>query len=137
MNRFQVIRRSDGAPVYEYQHDERLELDLFPSDEYDHVLVPAQPTQNPTRYGGRRWLTKVEFVDLIGPQAYVAILAMAKNAPEIEAWVKLMELATPNEDGTSVNLDDRRTIDGVHAIGAVLVAAGVVTEGWAEEVLRG
>lgn len=88
-------------------------------------------------YGGRRKLTKLEFISLLGDAAYVAILAMARESVQIEAWVRMLELATPNSDGTSVDLDEVRTIDGIQAIGAVLTAQGVVGEDWAAGVLNG
>lgn len=39
--------------------------------------------------------------------------------------------------GTSVDLDDQRTIAGVTAIGGVLQQMGVVDATWAEGVLNG
>jgi hypothetical protein len=48
-----------------------------------------------------------------------------------------MELATPEPDGTSIDLDDPRTQAGVQALGMVLEQQGVVSADWAEGVLRG
>lgn len=81
-------------------------------------------------------LTKQEFFDRLGQAAVAAILTMAKQSVEVEAWVKRLDLATPDPDGTSVDLGDPRTVAGVHAIGAILVQSGVVPAGWADDVLH-
>ncbi len=44
-----------------------------------------------------------------------------------------MELATPEDDGTSINLDDPRTQGGVQALELI----GLIGEGRAEEILNG
>lgn len=134
---YHVIRKADGEQVYGYGHDFALDLDMFPFSDYDHIPVaePEPPVQ--TMFGGRRRLTKLEFVALLGQAAYVAILAMAKQSIEVEAWVKMLELATPEEDGSSVNLDDPRTQAGIVGIGGALGQAGVVGADWAQGVLNG
>lgn len=108
------------------------------SDAYAAAPDPEAPPD--TRlFGGRRRVTKLEFVQLLGGQQYGAILAMAKQSIGIEAWVKLLELATPESDGTSINLDDPRTQGGVQAIGQALQQAQAVEDGsaWAAGVLNG
>ena len=80
-------------------------------------------------------LTKQEFFDRLGQAAVAAILTMAKTSVDIEAWVKRLDLVTPEADGTSVDLEDPRTIAGVTAIGAILEQNGIVESGWAESVL--
>jgi hypothetical protein len=101
------------------------------------VIDPDVPPEPVTMYGGRRRITKLEFVELLGDAAYAAILTMQKQSVQVEAWVKKMELTTPDADGNSVNLDDPRTQAGVMALGMMLEAEGVVAEGWAEGVLNG
>ncbi len=137
MNEYRVTRKSDGAEVYRYWHTEPLDLDLFPFAAHDHTAIEPEPEPVPTVYGGRRRVTKLEFVELLGDAAYGAILAMAKQSLQVEAWVKKMELATPEPDGTSIDLDDPRTQAGVQALGMVLEQQGVVSADWAEGVLRG
>lgn len=135
---FSVIRKSDAKQVYEYQADTPVEWSDFPFAEFDHVeLVGDAIATSSTLYGGRRRLTKQEFLDLLGDAAVSFILAAAKQDIEIEKWVKRLDLTTPDPDMTSVDLDDPRTIAGVTAIGAAMVAAGVVSDDWAAEVLRG
>jgi len=104
-------------------------------------VAPPDPEHPPDtrKFGGRRRVSKLEFVQLLGDQAYGAILAMAKQSIAIEAWVKLLELATPESDGTSIDLDDPRTQGGVQAIGSALQQAQAVADGaaWAAGVLNG
>lgn len=134
---YKIIRKADGEPVYEYQHTEALDMDIFPFADYAHI-EQVEPEQPPvTMLGGRRRVTKLEFVALMGQEAYVAILAMAKQSIEVEAWVKMLDLATPEGDGTSVNLDDPRTAGGIQSIGAALEQLGAVQTGWAQGVLNG
>lgn len=88
-------------------------------------------------YGGRRRLSKLEFIELMGDAAYVAILQLAKTSVEVEAWVKKMEFTTADSDGASIDLDDPRTQAGVVSIGTVLHGMEVVPADWAEGVLNG
>lgn len=101
------------------------------------TLAPDAEPPVPTVYGGRRRLTKLEFIALLGDAPYVAILAMARASVEVEAWTKMLELATTDADGASVDLDEPRTIAGVRAIGAALQQQGVVDGAWADGVLNG
>jgi hypothetical protein len=101
------------------------------------VIDPDVPPEPITVYGGRRRLSKLEFVELLGDAAYGAILTMQKQSVQVEAWVKKMELTTPDAEGNSVDLDDPRTQAGVMALGMMLETEGVVAEGWAEGVLNG
>jgi hypothetical protein len=103
------------------------------------VYTPESPEPEPDSrmYGGRRLLTKLEFIELLGDAAYQGILIMAKASIQIEAWVKKMELTTPDADGYSINLDDPRTQGGITAIGTALEMQGVVGADWIGEVLNG
>lgn len=99
---------------------------------------PDVPVEIDTRkYGGRRMLTKLEFIELLGDAAYPAILTMAKASVQIEAWMKKLELTTPDADGYSINLDDPRTQGGITAIGMALEMQSVVGADWISGVLRG
>lgn len=138
MNRYIATNRDTGEAV-EYEAATPQAEHLGADWVLESVSVAQGTASEPdTRvYGGRRRLTKLEFIALFGDAAYVAILAMARESVQIEAWVRMLELATPNLDGTSVDLDEARTIDGMQAIGAVLAAQGVVGETWAAGVLNG
>jgi hypothetical protein len=101
---------------------------------YEFLPGPDGPEPEPQPvYGGRRRLSKLEFIDLLTDAEYVTILAAAKESVQIEAWIKKMELATPDQDGTSIDLDDPRTQGGVQALELI----GLIGNGRAEEILRG
>lgn len=100
-------------------------------------IAPDAPPVVPTVYGGRRRLTKQEFFDLLGNAAVGFLLTAAKSSVEIEAWIKRLDLVTPDPDGTSVDLDDHRTIAGTMQLGQLMFANGVVPEDWAQGVLNG
>lgn len=102
------------------------------------VVAPAPEADPPppTVYEGRRRLTHQEFLNLLGV-AFVPILALAKQSVEIEAWVMRFQVATPDESGYPINLDDPLTIQGLNALEPILVAQGVVQIGWAQGVLNG
>ena len=136
MSIFAVIRKSDGAEVYRYSNDVPVEWDGMPFADFDHVLV-EEPTPPSPPVPPKPRLTKLQFIDRLGDAAYMAILAMSHENLLVEAFIKRFEMTTPDPDGTSIDLDDPRTVAGVTAIGAALVEQGVVTNGWAEEVLNG
>jgi|WetSurSiteA1Bulk_404760.scaffolds.fasta_scaffold45880_2 hypothetical protein len=94
--------------------------------------APDAP-QDTRKYGGRRRLSKLEFIELLTDTEYVTILTAAKESVQIEAWIRKMELATPDDDGTSIDLDDPRTQGGVQALELI----GLIGEGRAEEILNG
>ena len=98
------------------------------------TVEPAPGVPTDTRvYGGRRRLTKLEFLGLLTDEEYVGILMAAKQSVQIEAWIEKMKLATPEADGTSVDLDDPRTQGGVQALEVV----GLLAAGRAEVILNG
>lgn len=101
------------------------------------AVAPDAPPTIPTVYGGRRRLTKQEFFDLLGNNAVGFLLTAAKSSVEIEAWIKRLDLVTPDPDGTSIDLDDPRTIAGTNQLGQLMFANGVVPEDWAQGVLNG
>lgn len=99
----------------------------------DHILLEDIPLELPAHI----WLTKQEFFDKLGRDAVNFILSASKTNVDMEAWVKRLDLVTPNADGTSVDLRDPRTIAGIHAISTIMVSLGVVSETWKDEVLNG
>lgn len=136
---YNVIRKSDGEEVMRYcaeQITEQVNENLFAQADYDHVeyieggAVSTAPT-------GPRRLTKLGFVAKLGNDAFGFVLTAAKASVEMETFLKMVELATPDADGTSIDLDDERTIYGVTQLGAALEAQGIVQPGWAQEILNG
>lgn len=135
MGTYVVTAKSDGAEVSRYSAVQVMG-DEYPLDAFDHTPLPDDPADAAPPAGPRR-LTKLQFVDLLGDAAYATILGLAKTEVAIEVFVKRFEMATPDDDGTSISLDDPRTVAGITAIGGVLVAMGVVSDTWAQEVLNG
>ena len=101
------------------------------------TVAPDAPAVPETMYGGRRRLTKQEFLDLLGDAAVTFILSAAKTDIEVEKWVKRLDLTTPDPDGTSIDLGDPRTVAGVATIGAAMASLGVVSAEWVQGVLNG
>ena len=137
MPTYRVIRKADGSEVTRYcagQVTEQINESFFALADYDHVEFVEDA---PVVTAGPRRLTKLEFVAKLGNDAFGFVLAAAKTSVEMEAFLKMVELATPDADGTSIDLDDPRTVYGVTQLGAVLEAQGIVPAGWALGVLNG
>jgi hypothetical protein len=125
--------------VTEYEANQPQELHRgegwWLEDVSEGIPSPEDAAQPPDtrRYGGRRRLSKLEFIDLLTDTEYATILGAARESVAIEAWIKKMELATPDDDGTSIDLDDPRTQGGVQALELI----GLIGEGRAEVILNG
>ena len=130
---FIVTRKSDGAEVIRYSAGGVVEGE-WPLADFDHTeFFPDTPT--PVQVQTR--LSKQEFFDRLGGAAVGFILTAAKVDVSVEAWVKRLDLVTPDADGTSVDLTDPRTVQGVNDLGELLIANGVVDSAWASGVLNG
>lgn len=135
MTTYVVTHKQTGAERTRYSSMGRALLEEYPLADFDHIEW-IEPGPEAPQSGPRR-VSKLQFIDRLGDAAYIAILSMAKVSVEIEGWVKRMEYATPDADGTAIDLADPRTIAGVNAIGQILEAQSVVAPGWAEGVLHG
>lgn len=133
---YHVYRKSDQAQVTGYAAAALALLDEYPLDQFDHVEY-VEGTVSTTVFGGRRRVSKLEFIALLGQAAYVTILGMARESVEVEAWVKQIEMASQDAEGWSIDLDDPRTAAGLNAIEPTLIGLGVVESGWAQGVLNG
>jgi hypothetical protein len=127
----------DTQEVTEYEADQPQDVHRGEGWRLEELIVAEMPPDAPPPepqpvYGGRRRLSKLEFVDLLTDTEYVTILAAAKESVQIEAWIRKMELATPEADGTSIDMDDPRTQGGVQALELI----GLLGNGRAEEILR-
>lgn len=92
------------------------DAELLPEPE---VVIPAV-----------RRLSKLAFVGRLGGD-FAAILTAAKLSVEIEMFVRMLDWATPDVDGASVNLDDVRVIYALDS----LEVAGIIASGRAQEIL--
>ena len=140
MNTFRAT--SPSGEVTEYDAALPIPEHLTAGWKCEQIIIaepsPDDPVEVDTRkYGGRRMLTKLEFIELLGDVAYPTILTMAKASVQIEVWMKKLELTTPDADGYSVNLDDPRTQGGITAIGMALEMQEIVDADWVGSVLNG
>jgi hypothetical protein len=78
-----------------------------------------------------RRLTKLAFVGRLGSDFY-SILHAAKQNVDVEMFVKMLDWATPDADGTSVDLDDPRVIYAL----TMLEEGGLIGKGRAQEILN-
>lgn len=76
-----------------------------------------------------RRLTKLQFIQRFTDAEFASVLAASHQDVQIEAWYEQFRLATPDADGTSVDLDDQRTQGGVMALEAFrLIGPGRAAE---------
>ena len=129
MSTWQVTNRLTGECVYAYGADAPDHLALYPFDTYNHIKA-VEVVEVP-----KRRLTKLELIGRMGEAVFVAIIGMAKQSVEMAAWVEMVRMTTPEPDGTSIDLDDPRTLAGLNALEPVLIAQGIVSEGWAAGVV--
>ena len=129
MSTWQVTKRLTGEVIHAYGADAPDHLITYPFDTYNHVRVD-EIAEAP-----KRRVTKLEFIGRMGEQVFIAILGMAQQSVEMAAWVELVRMATPEQDGTSIDLDDPRTVAGLNALEPVLVSQGIVSAGWAAGVV--
>lgn len=127
---YQVIRISDGKAVYRYAADAPIAWDTMGFDTHTHTQLVEEvtaPAPSPVRR-----LTKLQFIGRIGDE-FVGILTAAKVNVQVEMFVRMLDWATPDPDGTSVDLDDPRVVTALQTLEAV----GLLGTGRAQEVLNG
>ena len=129
MSNWKVENRLTGEIVYAYGSDDPVEWPGMEYATHNHIRV-IEVVEAP-----KRRLTKLEFIGKMGEAVFVAILGMAQQSVEMAAWVELVRMATPDPDGTSIDLDDPRTVAGLNALEPVLISQGVVAEGWSAGVV--
>ena len=130
MSTWQVTERATGKVVYAYTSDEPVEWPGMEYATHNHNKV-IEVVEAP-----KRRLTKLELIGRMGEAVFVSIIGMAQQSVEIAAWVEMVRMTTPDPDGTSIDLDDPRTVAGLNAIEPVLVAQGIVSAGWAAGVVE-
>lgn len=133
MKTYRVTRKSDGALVYRYQAEAPIEWSGMGFVDHDHIeeLQETAPEADTRMFGGRRQLTKLEFLELLGADL-TSILAAAKQSIDVEAFVLMVTLATPDANGCAIDLDDPR-MAALHQ----LEQSGVISAGRAEIILNG
>lgn len=124
-----VENRETGQVVYAYTADAPTDFPEYPFSIYNHSKKPAEEVPMP----GRR-VSKLEFVARLGDPAFTVLIEMAPASSQIAKLIKMIDWATPEPDGTSIDLDDPR-VQSIADVEAVLVGIGVVEAGWAAGVL--
>ena len=128
MPTFRVINKATSQEVYRYGSDAAIEWVGMEFATHDHVPMTPEPDAHPsTMYGGRRILSKLEFLELFTPTERKAIKTARKVSEDLDDYLYLFELAE------EVNLDSASTQGGV----ALLEAGGLIGAGRAAEVLNG
>jgi hypothetical protein len=79
----------------------------------------------------RRRLTKLEFMNRFTDTELANIYSAAKSSIMVEVWLEKLKAASPEADGTSIDLDDPRTVAGIQS----LEAGGLIAAGRAAEIL--
>jgi len=128
MTIYTVTAKSTGQEVYRYDSAAPVEWPGMEFATHDHTLVPAEVV--PSVATGPRRLSKLGFVSRLGAD-FATILTLAKSNVEIELFVRMLDWATPDADGTSVDLDDSRVIDALNT----LESLGVIGTGRAAVIL--
>lgn len=130
MAEYVVYERETGDFAYAYTADAATDFIEFPFSRYNHIL--KKPDDAPA---SRRRVTKLEFVERLGDSAFDKLLELSLSSITIMKFVKLIDWATPEQDGTSIDLDDPR-VQKIVEIEPLLVATGDVSPGWAAKVLE-
>ena len=139
MSTWQVTERATGKVVYAYTSDEAVDWPDYPFAVFNHNLVI--PVKAPAQ---SRRVTKLQFRNLFSPEEKVAIEFASLDNPngtqeerlqaaDLRVFLADVDSATPDPDGTSIDLDDPRTVAGVNA----LETYGLIATGRAAEILSG
>jgi hypothetical protein len=90
--------------------------------------TPVDPVVTDSRkYGGRRILSKLEFLELFTAEERIAIRQARGSSAALDDYLYLMELAQ------DVDLDNPKTQNGL----IMLEQAGILASGRAQEILNG
>ena len=134
MTTYVITNKQTGQEVYRYSASMPIEWNGMEFATHDHTAVvdegvdEAAP-QNPV---GPRRLTKLAFVGRLGND-FATILVASKQSVQVEMFVRMLDWATPDPDGTSVDLDDPRVIGALQA----LESGGLIAAGRTQEILNG
>lgn len=123
---YTVQNRATGEVVYAYNGDTAVDWPEYPFAEFNHIpQPPAGPLPPP-----QRRVTKLEFVGRLGAD-YIPLLVLSKTNVGIEAFMKMIDWATPDPDSTSLDLNDPRLIGALNQ----LEQSGDLATGRAAEIL--
>jgi len=139
MTTWLVTNRTAGEVIYAYSADEPTEWPGMEFATCNHVaevvVVPPAPSRRATKLQFRNLFTTeekvaIELAALDNPSADMETRAQAAG---LRVFLEDLDSATPDPDGTSIDLDDPRTVAGVNA----LESYGLIATGRATEILSG
>lgn len=93
----------------------------------DYEAVPEPEAATPTV----RRMSKLDYMNRFEDAELGAIYSAAKVNVAVEVWLAKFNAATPDADGTCIDLDDPRTVAGLQG----MEAAGLLAPGRAAEIL--
>ena len=125
MSNYTVQNRATGEIAYAYSADAAVDWPEYPFSEFNHIPQPPVAVVAPLRR-----VTKLGFVERLGAD-YTPLLVASKTSVPIEAFMKMIDWAAPDPDGTSIDLDDPRLTGAL----AQLEQAGAIAVGRAAEIL--
>lgn len=126
MTTYIVTEKATNTEVYRYASEAPI---AWSGMEFlTHAHIPLVEEVQATPQGPRR-LTKLAFIGRIGEE-FAGILTAAKANVQVELFVRMLDWATPDPDGTSVDLDDPRVVEAL----TTLEAAGLIGAGRAQEI---
>jgi hypothetical protein len=139
MSTWLVNNRITGAVVYAYTADEPTEWPGMEFATCNHVaeipVIPPPPSRRVTKLQFRNLFTTAEkvaidFAALDNPSADTTTRIQSAS---LRVFLEDLNSATPDPDGTSIDLDDPRAVAGVNA----LESFGFIATGRATEILSG
>ena len=138
MSNWKVENRLTGAVVYAYTADEPTEwpgMEFATCNHVSEVVEPTPPNRRATKLQFRNLFTTAEKVaiDFAALDNPAADTATRIQSASLRVFLEDLNSATPDPDGTSIDLDDPRTVAGVNA----LESFGLITPGRATEILSG
>jgi len=130
---FIVKNKATGAEIYRYSADAPIEWSGMAFADFDHTAEVELITDVIPRMESARRLTKLAYMNRFTDTELATIYSVAKTEISVEVWLAKFNAATPEADGTAIDLDDPRTVGGLQA----LEAAGLIGTGRAGEILNG
>jgi len=126
MSIYIVTAKATGAEIYRYSADAPIEWSGMQFATHDHTPVADQGTVTDVPVVAMTW-TKLEYLRRFTQDERIAIRTAAKQVPQLEDYLALLELAT------EVRSDDPDIIAALQ----MLEGAGLIGAGRAQEILNG
>lgn len=126
MTTWTITNRITGETLHAYTADAPYPWDGMGFDTCNHTAAVDAAPQQPARK-----VSKLTFMNRLTDAELAGIYSASKVSTAVEVWLAKFHATSVEPDGTSIDLDDPRTVAGMHA----LEAAGLIGLGRAAEVL--